>query len=49
MEIQIDGQCSRMAALSTTGGRQAQQMVAWVTGQNSGKHTIRIINRGPAP
>jgi hypothetical protein len=38
-----------MADLSSTGPRQAQQMVAQVTGLASGKHTISIINRGPGP
>ena len=49
IEIQIDGQSSAMADLSSTGARQAQQMVAQVTGLASGKHTISIINRGPGP
>jgi alpha-L-fucosidase len=47
IEIQIDGQTSATADLSTTGARQAQQMVAQVTGLTSGNHTISIINRGP--
>ena len=49
IDIQIDGQSSAMADLSTTGARQAQQMVAQVTGLAAGKHTISIINRGPGP
>ncbi|HEX7501758.1 MAG TPA: alpha-L-fucosidase, partial [Polyangia bacterium] len=49
IEIQIDGQTSATADLSTTGARQAQQMVGQVTGLTSGQHTISIINRGPGP
>jgi alpha-L-fucosidase len=49
IEIQIDGQTSSTADLSTTGARQAQQMVGQVTGLTSGQHTISIINRGPGP
>jgi len=47
IEIQIDGQTRAMADLSTTGTRQAQQVVCEVTGLTSGKHTINIVNRGP--
>ena len=49
IDIQIDGQTSSTADLSTTGARQAQQMVGQVTGLTSGQHTISIINRGPGP
>lgn len=49
IEIQIDGQTRAMADLSTTGTRQAQQVVCEVTGLTSGKHTINIVNRGPGP
>jgi alpha-L-fucosidase len=49
IEIQIDGQTSATADLSTTGARQAQQMVAQVTGLTSGQHAISIVNRGPGP
>jgi hypothetical protein len=49
IEIQIDGQTSSTADLAATGARQAQQMVAEVTGLTSGTHTISIINRGPGP
>jgi alpha-L-fucosidase len=49
IEIQIDGQTSATADLSTTGARQAQQMVGQVTGLTSGQHAISIINRGPGP
>ena len=49
IEIQIDGQTSATADLSTTGARQAQQMVAEVTGLTSGQHAISIINRGSGP
>ena len=47
IEIQIDGQTMGTVDLSTTGSRQAQQMVSEVTGLTDGKHTISIINRGP--
>src|SRR5450759_1768037 len=49
IEIQIDGQTRATADLSTTGTRQAQQVVCEVTGFTSGKHTITIVNRGPGP
>ncbi|HEY5957302.1 MAG TPA: hypothetical protein VIV60_12140, partial [Polyangiaceae bacterium] len=49
IEIQIDGQTSATVDLSTTGARQAQQMVSQVTDLSSGQHTISIINRGPGP
>jgi hypothetical protein len=49
IEIQIDGQTSSTADLSTTGARQAQQMVAQVTGLTPGQHVISIVNRGPGP
>jgi alpha-L-fucosidase len=49
LEIQIDGQTNSTVDLSTTGTRQAQQMVAQVTGLTSGKHTISMVNRGPGP
>ena len=49
IEIQIDGQTRATADLSTTGTRQAQQVVSEVNGLAAGKHTIRIVNRGPGP
>jgi len=49
IEVQIDGQTRATVDLSTTGGRQAQRAVYEVSGLNSGKHTIAIINRGPGP
>jgi alpha-L-fucosidase len=49
IEIQIDGQTAATADLSTTGARQAQQLVAQVTGLTSGQHAISIVNRGPGP
>jgi alpha-L-fucosidase len=49
IEIQIDGQTRATADLSTTGTRQAQQVVCEVTGLTSGKHTINIANRGSGP
>ncbi len=49
IEVQIDGQTRATADLSTTGARQAQQVVSEVTGLAAGKHTISIVNRGPGP
>ncbi len=49
IEIQIDGQTRATADLSTTGARQAQQMVSEVTGLTAGEHAISIVNRGPGP
>lgn len=49
IEILIDGQSRAMADLATTGARQAQQMVAEVTGLSSGPHAVSIVNRGPGP
>jgi alpha-L-fucosidase len=49
IEIQIDGQTRATADLSTTGMRQAQQVVGEVTGLAPGSHRIAIINRGPGP
>ncbi len=49
IEIQIDGQSKATADLSSTGARQAQQMVSEVSGLISGQHAIAIINRGPGP
>ena len=49
IEIQIDGQSRATADLSTTGTRQAQQVVCEVSGLTTGKHTINIVNRGPGP
>ena len=47
IEIQIDGQTNSTADLSTTGARQAQQMVGQAVGLAAGTHTISIVNRGP--
>ncbi len=49
IEVQIDGQTRATADLSTTGTRQAQQVVCEVTDLAPGKHVIGIINRGPGP
>ena len=49
IEIQIDSETRATADLSTTGPRQAQQVVCEVTGLTSGKHSINIVNRGPGP
>ncbi len=47
IEVQIDGKTRATADLSLTGTRRAQQVVCKIAGLTSGKHTIRIINRGP--
>lgn len=49
MEIQIDNANSTIADLSTSGVRQAQQIVYEVSGLTSGKHIIKIINCGHGP
>jgi alpha-L-fucosidase len=49
IEVQIDGETRTTVDLSTTGMRQAQQMVWEVTGLTPGKHAISIINRGRGP
>jgi alpha-L-fucosidase len=46
MEILIDGQTRTTVDLSTTGERKPQQLVYEETGLVSGKHVIKIINRG---
>jgi len=49
IEVQVDGQATGTADLSTAGTRQPQQLVSQVTGLSSGQHTLSIINRGPGP
>jgi alpha-L-fucosidase len=49
IEVQIDGKTRAMADLSTSGSRQAQQVVCEITGLTKGKHTIATIHRGPGP
>jgi alpha-L-fucosidase len=49
IQIQIDGENHATVDLSTTGTRQAQQIVYEKTGLTAGKHTFNIINRGPGP
>jgi len=46
IEIQIDGKTRATVDLSTTGARQAQQLVCEISGLKPGKHTISIVNRG---
>ena len=46
VEIKIDGKTRATVDLSTSGARQAQQVVYKVDGLNTGKHSISIINRG---
>lgn len=49
IDVQIDGQTRANADLSTSGARQAQQMVAQAAGLQAGSHAISIVNRGPGP
>ena len=49
IDVQIDGRSRVLADLSTTGARQAQQVVGEVTGLAAGKHTLGLVNRGPGP
>ncbi|MBN1144645.1 MAG: hypothetical protein JXA72_09475, partial [Bacteroidales bacterium] len=46
LEIQIDGQISGTVDLSVQGERKSQQLVYEQTNLASGKHMVRIINRG---
>ncbi len=49
IEVQIDVHTRATADLSTTGARQAQQVVSEIAGLTPGKHTVAIIHRGPGP
>ena len=49
IEVQIDGKARATADLSTTGTRQAQQVVCKISGLTLCKHTISIVNCGPGP
>jgi alpha-L-fucosidase len=49
IEVQIDGQSRATADLSTTGLRQAEQVVYETTGLPPGQHAINIVNRGSGP
>jgi alpha-L-fucosidase len=49
IEIQIDQETKTTADLSSSGARQAQQLVAELSDLAAGQHTIGIINRGPGP
>jgi alpha-L-fucosidase len=49
IEIQIDGQTRATVDLSTTGRRLPQQTVCEITGLDSGKHAIAVVNRGSGP
>jgi hypothetical protein len=46
IEIQIDGKTRATVDLSTTGARQAQQVVCEISSMKAGKHTVNIVNRG---
>lgn len=47
IQIHVDGQTKATADLSTTGARQAQQLVSQITGLAAGVHTIDIVDLGP--
>ena len=49
IEVQIDGENRATANLATDGARQPQQVVCEITGLASGKHIVKIVNRGPGP
>ena len=49
IEVQIDGQIRATADLSTDGTRMAQQVVCEISGLNSGRHSVSLVNRGPGP
>ncbi len=49
IEIQIDGESRGTADLSSTGGRQAQQVGQEITGLTLAEHAISITNLGPGP
>ena len=49
IEIQVDDQTRATADLSISGARKAQQKVCDISRLTQGKHTIRVINRGPGP
>lgn len=46
IEVQIDGNTRKTVDLSIVGDRKPQQVVCEISGLTSGKHTIKIINRG---
>jgi hypothetical protein len=46
IEIKIDEKTKAIVDLSVSGARAPQQVVYKMTGLNSGKHSISIINRG---
>lgn len=46
LEIQIDEQTRATVDLSVSGERQSQQLIFEQTGLTSGKHLVKIINRG---
>jgi len=49
IEILIDGKIRATVDLSINGSRKAQQVVYNTKGLTSGKHVIKIINRGSGP
>ncbi len=49
IEVQIDDKTRVIADLSITGTRQAQEVVCEISDLTTGRHTIRIINRGLGP
>jgi len=49
VEIQIDGETRATADLSADGARRPQQNVWQTADLAPGRHTIRLIHRGPGP
>jgi alpha-L-fucosidase len=49
IEVRIDGETRATADLSSADKRLGQQVVCEVAGLTPGKHTVRIVNRGPGP
>jgi hypothetical protein len=49
MEILIDGKTRSTVDLAVNGTRKVQQVVYNTKGLTSGKHVIKIINRGSGP
>lgn len=46
IEIKIDGKTRATVDLSTSGARQARQIVYEMSGLDAGKHTVSLTNRG---
>ena len=49
IDVKIDGKIRDKVDLSTTGTRQAQQVVCKLNDLTKGKHVISVLNLGPGP